>query len=298
MTMRKTTGKTQQLPPLIWLRAFRTAAKTGSFKEAAKQLNVSPSTISHEIRKLEKWVNAPLFYRQSGGIDLTPVGVEWISHLETAFELLDTSMQIFKAAGTTQTLRIGALPFVTGEFLLQQLSHLELLAKPRHIQFVSNIHLKSLCRNEANDTVDAVIRYTQEPDDEHFWFELSQVRLAAIASSDVNEISELRRIELGPKSDGWRHFDSIANEKIGSSEAPIVVDNYVSSLKAVEKGLGTALAVLPLSANYIQRSNMKYLSDIRATIPERYWFVCSKSHPQLETLKEMASYLSGCFENE
>jgi LysR family glycine cleavage system transcriptional activator len=295
--MHKTTKITQQLPPLIWLRAFRTAAKMGSFKEAAKQLNVSPSTISHEIRKLEDWVKTPLFYRQSGGINLTPKGQEWIGKVEMAFELLDSSMKIFETAEKAETLKIGALPFVTSEFLLPQLSHIELLAKPQHIQFVSNIHLQSLERNEENNSVDAVIRYTQEPDDEYFWLELSPVRLAAIASSDAGAISELRRIQLGEKSDGWRHFDSVSDEKIGSSEMPIMVDNYVSGLKAVEKGLGVALAVLPLSTNYILRSNIKFLSDTRAAIPERYWFVCSKSHPQFETLKEIATYLSECFES-
>lgn len=295
--MDKTTEKPQQLPPLIWLRAFRTAAKMGSFKKAAKQLNVSPSTISHEIRKLESWVKTPLFHRQSGGINLTPIGLEWIEKVEMAFELLDASMTVFDTTRKTQTLKIGALPFVTDEFLLPQLSHMELLAKPRHIQLVSNIHLKSLRKNEENDPVDAVIRYTQEPDDKYFWFELSQVHLAAIASSDVTKTPELRRIQLGERSIGWRRFDTVSHEKIGSSERPIMVDNYVSSLKAVEKGLGVALAVLPLSTHYIQRSNIKFLSDIRATIPERYWFVCSKSHPQLETLKNIATYLSKCLES-
>lgn len=292
--MHNTLANPQALPPLIWLRAFRTAAKMGSFKDAAKELNVTPSTISHEIRKLESWVKKPLFYRRPGGINLTPVGIEWIKHIEQAFEILDSSMGIFDREIKTQTLKIGALPFFTDEFLLQQLSHMELLTKPRSIQFVSNIHLKSLRQNDESNSIDAVIRYTQEPDDEYFWFELSKVCLVPIASSDPEKSADLRRIQLGEKANGWRHFDLLSREKIGNTERPIIVDNYVSSLKAVEKGLGIALAALPLSTQYIQRSNVKILSDIRATIPERYWFVCSKSHPQLETLKKIATYLSEC----
>lgn len=288
----------RQLPPLIWIRAFQTAAKKGSFKEAAHQLNVSPSTISHEIRKLEDWVETPLFYRQHGGVKLTPLGVEWIEYVDEAFELLDSSMSVFKNQLFTQGLRIGALPFVTDELLLPYLAQLESLSEPYRIQFLSNIHLESLVENEKHDHLDAVIRYSAKPDDHHLWIELSYVHLAAIVSSHSESTVNLRRIQIGETADGWQKFDSLGEERVGNYHPPIKIDNYVSSLKAVERGLGIALATLPLSKNYILRNSIEYASKGRVKIPERYWFVCLKSHPHLDTLRRIALFLSERFESD
>jgi DNA-binding transcriptional LysR family regulator len=38
---------------------FQTVAETGSFRQAAKNLNLSPSVISHHITKLEDELGAP-----------------------------------------------------------------------------------------------------------------------------------------------------------------------------------------------------------------------------------------------
>jgi hypothetical protein len=49
----------QLLPPLIALRAFEAAARHLSFKAAADELNVTPSSVSHQIKKLEDWLGEP-----------------------------------------------------------------------------------------------------------------------------------------------------------------------------------------------------------------------------------------------
>ena len=46
---------------LSLLRAFEAAGRTGSFRDAAIELNLSPSAISHSIRKLEQTLGAVLF---------------------------------------------------------------------------------------------------------------------------------------------------------------------------------------------------------------------------------------------
>ncbi len=48
----------RRLPPLSALRAFEAAARHGSFKQAANELAVTPTAISHQIRVLENWFAA------------------------------------------------------------------------------------------------------------------------------------------------------------------------------------------------------------------------------------------------
>ena len=46
----------QKLPPLNTLRAFRVAAATLSFTEAAEQLFVTQAAVSHQIKALEEFL--------------------------------------------------------------------------------------------------------------------------------------------------------------------------------------------------------------------------------------------------
>jgi LysR family transcriptional regulator, glycine cleavage system transcriptional activator len=59
------------LPPLNWLRAFESAARTLSFTEAASELNVTQAAISKQIKALEASLQHPLFIRRARSLALT-----------------------------------------------------------------------------------------------------------------------------------------------------------------------------------------------------------------------------------
>jgi DNA-binding transcriptional LysR family regulator len=51
----------RRLPPLGTLRAFEAAARHLSFKEAANELGLTPTAISHQVRMLEEYCGEKLF---------------------------------------------------------------------------------------------------------------------------------------------------------------------------------------------------------------------------------------------
>ena len=61
------------IPPLNGLRLFEAAARCGSFKLAAQELDLTPGAVSHGINALEKWLDVALFDRKRGLV-LTPAG--------------------------------------------------------------------------------------------------------------------------------------------------------------------------------------------------------------------------------
>ena len=65
---------TYRLPPLSSLRAFEAAARHLSFKDAAAELSVTPTAISHQIRGLEEYLDFPLFKRLTRALELTREG--------------------------------------------------------------------------------------------------------------------------------------------------------------------------------------------------------------------------------
>lgn len=52
------------LPPLGWLRAFEAAARHLSFIGAARDLNMTQSAVSQQIKSLEGYLGQPLFRRR------------------------------------------------------------------------------------------------------------------------------------------------------------------------------------------------------------------------------------------
>jgi len=99
--------------PLSALRAFEAAARRGSFRQAAEEIHVSPSAISHAVRRLEATVRTKLFIRNGSNIQLTPAGDTLRRHLERGFAELSRGMAAVASAGP-QLLRLhSALSFAT-----------------------------------------------------------------------------------------------------------------------------------------------------------------------------------------
>ncbi|MFD0986803.1 LysR family transcriptional regulator [Methyloligella solikamskensis] len=76
----------KNLPQLVALRAFEAAARHASFKRAADELCVTPSSVSHQIKKLEDWLGVPLFRRFNRKVILTDAGRTYFFTLSKAFD--------------------------------------------------------------------------------------------------------------------------------------------------------------------------------------------------------------------
>ncbi len=80
-----------QLPPLNWLRAFESAARYNNFTTAAKELNLTPAAISHQVRSLEQHLDFLLFERLARSLKLTDKGRAYLPSVRRAFEDLSAS---------------------------------------------------------------------------------------------------------------------------------------------------------------------------------------------------------------
>ncbi|MCX7319768.1 MAG: LysR family transcriptional regulator, partial [Hyphomicrobiales bacterium] len=67
-----------RLPSLNGLRAFEAAARHLSFTQAAVELNVTQTAISHQIKRLEDELGVKLFIRQNRTLSLTDQGRDYL----------------------------------------------------------------------------------------------------------------------------------------------------------------------------------------------------------------------------
>ncbi|WP_312241040.1 LysR substrate-binding domain-containing protein [Pantoea sp.] len=106
--------------PLALLRAFEAAGRSGSFAAAAKELDLSPSAISHAIRKLEETLKVRLFQRSTREIELTKEGAVLLEHIQRSFDELQRGFALV-TADEARPLRLHTAPSFAHHWLLPRL---------------------------------------------------------------------------------------------------------------------------------------------------------------------------------
>lgn len=86
------------IPPLNGLRLFEAAARCGSFKLAAQELNITPGAVSHGVNALEKWLDVELFNRKRDLV-LTQAGLDYLSYISKALLMIATGTDELLGAG-------------------------------------------------------------------------------------------------------------------------------------------------------------------------------------------------------
>lgn len=103
-------------PELEWLnyhhlRHFWVIARRRSLTQAARDLNISQSTLSQQLRELEEWLEEPLFERRGRQLHLTEGGRVALEHAETIFQTGRELLDRFRRRHQQQKprLRLGAV---------------------------------------------------------------------------------------------------------------------------------------------------------------------------------------------
>src|SRR3954452_7466350 len=78
----------RSLPPLTALRTFEATARHLSFTRAAKELFVTQTAVSHQVKLLEQHLGVALFHRLSRRVALTREGNAWAQELHGIFARL------------------------------------------------------------------------------------------------------------------------------------------------------------------------------------------------------------------
>jgi LysR family glycine cleavage system transcriptional activator len=113
----------ERLPPLNALKAFEAAARHASFRKAARELNVSPAAISHQIKNLEETLGVQLFQRLSRGLKLSAAGQAALPLLRDGFgRLAEAVQQLREEDGRPPALCVSAPPSLAAKWLVPRLS--------------------------------------------------------------------------------------------------------------------------------------------------------------------------------
>ncbi|MDH3919913.1 MAG: LysR family transcriptional regulator, partial [Rhodospirillales bacterium] len=111
----------QRLPSLNGLRAFEAAARHLSLTKAARELNVTPAAISHQIKALEADLGAALLRRVRGEFVLTEVAQSALPALRAGFDQIAEAARRLRSGQTRRFLTISVGPTFASTWLVRRL---------------------------------------------------------------------------------------------------------------------------------------------------------------------------------
>jgi LysR family transcriptional activator of nhaA len=102
------------------LRLFRAVALDGTLTGAARQLRLSQSALSSQLRTLEASLGHALFERRGRGLVLTEAGRIALDHAESIFRTAaDLTATLSESGRVRRALRVGALATLSRNFQIQ-----------------------------------------------------------------------------------------------------------------------------------------------------------------------------------
>ncbi|MGJ8537666.1 MAG: LysR substrate-binding domain-containing protein [Parasphingopyxis sp.] len=143
------------IPGLQALRTFDAAARRMSFKEAAKELSVTPTAVSHQIARLEDQLDTKLFERRVRQVSLTEDGARLANATESAFAILQRSVDAIDRRRSRKIAVVGATNAFASKWLIPRASRFGDVAPGWTISILASEKLADIDSGE----VDVAIRY-------------------------------------------------------------------------------------------------------------------------------------------
>src|SRR3954453_14203920 len=146
---------TGRLPSLNGLRAFESAARHLSFTNAASELNVTQTAISHQIRRLEEELGMRLFVRQNRALALTPQAKAYLPGVRAAFNDLRLATDRLLRRDDDRVLTVSTLASLAAKWLLPRISKFQESHPGIDVRITTSTSLVDFRSGD----VDAAIRY-------------------------------------------------------------------------------------------------------------------------------------------
>jgi len=110
------------LPSLTSLQCFEAAVRHMSFTRAARELNVTQSAVSRQIRQLEEYVGRPLFRRVKQRLVLTEPGEAYAVSVRNLLDQAEAAtLQVMAYGSSGGVLTVASLPTFGSRWLVPRL---------------------------------------------------------------------------------------------------------------------------------------------------------------------------------
>ena len=271
----------RRFPPLISLRDFEAVARHLSFTKAAEELNVTQAAVSHQVKKLEEWLGAPLFLRLNRSIRLTKEGEAYAEPLKRAFDIIADATQAVLEKSEPNSISIATFDSIAANWLAPRIRKFQSHMPDSSIK----IETRNYHTDFSEDDVDVEIRYgdgdwpgqhVTKISDEHI-FPVCSKRLLG-RKRKLDNPDGVKKFELlhDEMVTDWADWLRAAGGDIEGADKGLRYNHSHIVIQAALAGEGMALGRSMLVADELERGNLIAPFDIKVRSKFSYYLVCPK----------------------
>ncbi|MGA2023719.1 MAG: LysR substrate-binding domain-containing protein [Steroidobacteraceae bacterium] len=252
----------RKLPPLSSLRAFEAAARQRSFKQAASELGVTPTAISHQIKTLEAHLGVELFVRHVRRVELTAAALGLYATLREGFDHFAAAIDQIAKPRRRPVVKISATTAFTARWLLPRVKHFQDAYPDIDLQLHASDHPVDLDTAD----VDFAIRYGRGPYPGLLSEVLFADRFAPVAnpSLGIHHTADLQRLPLidfdwlrvDSANPTWETWFKLADQKSPGTAPRLRLSDESHAIQAAVAGQGVALLSLTLVRDEIEAGRL------------------------------------------
>jgi LysR family transcriptional regulator, glycine cleavage system transcriptional activator len=281
------------LPSLSLLTAFEAAARTGSITAAARELDLTQSAVSRQIKALENQLGVELFLRERQTIRLTVAGDGYAREIREALRRISSASLNLRANPHGGTLNLAILPTFGARWLAPRLGQF-LAANPG---ITINLVTRLSPFDFRLDSIDAAIHFGDAvwPGAELTLLMQEETVPAcspayrhdhAIATpADLLNVSLLH---LTTRPDAWERWFT-ENSVVFESVHGMLFDQFATASQAAIGGLGVALLPTFLIQDELARGELVPAVDRPMRSAQRYYLAFPReraAYPPLVAFRE------------
>ncbi len=240
-----------RLPSLNALRAFEAAARHLSFKDAADELSVSQSAVSHQVKALEESLGFLLFTRQTRSIELTRRGKLYYPILRNAFESIAEGTEMILERGSIQVLTVQVYSTFTIRWLLPRLARFQ----QQHESIQVRLTTAQSDVNFAHDDVDAAIMIGK-PDNPALHYDyLFDAEMYPVCSPEYldklgpeftpMDLQARQLLQVYPSAEDWPAWLEAMQVGLLNTDQGLQLESYDVAFSSAVQGMGIALGQQP-----------------------------------------------------
>jgi LysR family glycine cleavage system transcriptional activator len=297
---------TARLPSLNGLRAFEAAARHLSFTQAAAELNVTQTAISHQIKRLEEELGIRLFVRQNRALSLTPEAKEYLPGIRAAFNDLRLATDRLLRRDDDHVLTVSTLASLAAKWLLPRLSAFQEAHPGIDVRITTSTALVDF----KSGGVDAAIRYGrgQWPGLRADWLmadKLFPVCSPALLTGkkplrNPEDLAEhvLLHSSAG-NDDDWRLWLTAAGLPTNLSKMPgVTFDLVFMTIQAAIDGIGVAMGRTSYVQDDIAKGRLVVPFEITLPVDAGFYLVSPEAKADSPKLSAFRNWLVAAAQNK
>ena len=293
---------TTRLPSLRYLRTFRVAGRHLSFKDAADELSVTASAVSHQVRNLEEFLGIPLFHRLPRSLAFTEAGEAYFQFLDTMFSRLESETEQLRSEYGRSILRLCVPPFFLSEALLPRLRSSWVTAQPFDIRVTTQSSSES---DHASDSDLSIL--LGDPQRRTLTTRRLFARKVVVACSEeylathriktYDDLNDKTLLVHEKNADSWQNWAQQLGIRPPTAGKLLRSDSMSAIARAAQQGLGIGLISWPLGHQWFGKGSLVRLFDEEVATGNFFYVALRTEDSARPEIRDLHDWLVYEFEN-